>query len=60
LVTGLFARTDEKHGTEGTLVKILKMLHSYGVDLDPENPPKRTSTSYHDAYESVPIILHKL
>ena len=23
---------DEEHGTEGTLVKILKMLHSYGVD----------------------------
>ena len=59
LVTGLQGRGDTP-GTEGTMVKIVKALYGYGVELDPANPPKRMTTSYHDAYSSVPIILRKL
>jgi cytochrome P450 len=60
LITGMFNRTDDKTGTEGTMVKILKTLYAYGVELDPDDPPKRMEASYHDAYSSVPIILRKL
>ena len=60
LVTGIQNRSDDKTGADGTMVKILKMLYSRGMELDPANPPKRTTLSYHDAYESVPIILRKL
>lgn len=57
LVTGLMNRADAKSGTEGTMVKILKVLFHHGVELDPDDPPKFMARSYHDAYESVPIIL---
>jgi cytochrome P450 len=60
LVTGLQNRSDEKTGTEGTLVKILKRLYSVGMELDPTRPPSLVATSHLQAYESVPIILRKL
>jgi cytochrome P450 len=59
LVTGLQGRRGEV-GTEGTMVKILKVLYAYGVELDPDRRPRRTTVSYHDAYSTVPIILRKL
>ena len=60
LVTGLFNRTDDKTGTEGTMVKIVRTLYAHGVELDPDNPPKLITATYHDAYESVPIVLRNL
>ena len=57
LVTGIRGRTDEKFGSDGTAVKIVKAFYARGCELDPDRPPKRNTASYHDAYESVPIIL---
>jgi hypothetical protein len=41
-------------------VKIVKAFYNWGCQLDPERPPVRNSASYHDAYESVPVILRDL
>ena len=60
LVTGVLNRADEKTGAEGTIVKMLKVLYSFGMELDPDDPPKRMATSFHDTYETLPIILRKL
>jgi cytochrome P450 len=60
LVTGVLGRSDEKYGSEGTAVKIVKAFYNWGCQLDPERPPVRNSASYHDAYESVPVILRDL
>ena len=60
LVTGLFNKPDETTGTEGTIVKMLKVLYAHGIELDPNDPPKRTAVTHHDAYGSMPIILRKL
>ena len=42
------------------MVRIVKTLYDLGAELDLENPPKRISVSYHDTFESVPIILRHL
>jgi len=60
LVTGIRGKSDSKFGNDGTALKIVKTLYAYGCELDPENPPKRWTASYHDAYESVPVILRDL
>jgi cytochrome P450 len=57
LVTGIMNRGDEKHGTHGTAVRILKAMYELGAELDPDNPPQRPKDSMHDTYESVPVIL---
>lgn len=58
LVIGLWGKGDEKFGTEGEMVRILSAVFAMGCELDPERPPVRNTASYHDTYESVPIILH--
>lgn len=60
LVTGMFNRPDDKSGTEGTMIRILRTLYEAGAEMDPAQPPKRVAASYHDAYESFPLILRKL
>ena len=60
LVTGVQGRSDEKYGSEGTAVKIVRAFYDWGCRLDPERPPVRNTESYHDAYESVPVILSTL
>ncbi|MBM3347192.1 MAG: cytochrome P450 [Betaproteobacteria bacterium] len=60
LVTGMFNRPDDKSGTEGTMIRILRTLYEAGAEMDPERPPRRVAASYHDAYESFPLILRKL
>lgn len=60
LVTGVYNRPSDSAGTEGTMVKILKELYSKGLELDPDRPPQRSTTTYNDVYDSVPIILRKL
>jgi len=57
LVTGIMNRGDEKHGTHGTAVRLLKAMYELGAELDPANPPQRPHESLHDNYESVPVIL---
>ena len=56
LVTGL---QRGEGNTEGTMVKILKSLYARGMSLDPARPPKRIASSFHDSYESVPIVLRR-
>ncbi len=57
LVTGIQNKGDEKHGTHGTAVRLLKALFERGVELDPETPPVRQSDNLHDSWERVPIVL---
>lgn len=60
LVTGIRNRGDQKLGTHGTAVKIMKALYDLGCDLDPDRPPRRLEGSMHDSYESVPVILRNV
>lgn len=61
LVTGMFNRTDDRTGTEGTMVKILREFLEAGAELIPGDPPQRGhAVSYHDHYASFPIILRNL
>lgn len=60
LVTGIKGQGDDKYGTLGTMVRIVRTLFSLGAELDPERPPRRTTASYHDAFESVPVVLRRL
>lgn len=58
LVTGVYREFDDREGTEGSMVRILKALFSRGVKLDKNRAPQRVSNSYHDAFESIPIVLN--
>lgn len=57
LVTGIQNRGDDKHGTHGTAVRILKAMYDMGAELDPESPPRLAHGNLHNAWESVPMIL---
>ena len=57
LVTGIQNKGDDKHGTHGTAVRIMKALYDLGGELDPDNPPHRSATSMHDHFETMPMIL---
>jgi len=59
LVTGIQNKGDDKHGAQGTAVRILKAMYELGAELDPDNPPRRPEGSLHDTWESVPMILRK-
>lgn len=59
LVTGMLNKIGEKHGTQGTAVRVMKALYDLGAELDPANPPRRPAGSLHDSYESVPMILRR-
>lgn len=59
LVTGLPKREGEQP-TEGTMLRIISALYTAGVELDPEHPPVENTSSSHDSYASMPIILTKL
>jgi len=59
LVTGIQNKGDEKHGTHGTAVRVLKALYELGAALDPDSPPRRAD-SLHDHFETMPVILHNL
>jgi cytochrome P450 len=56
LVTGIKNRPDEKYGAEGMMVRILKSLYARGMALDPDRPPVKTRLTFHDAYESMPVV----
>ncbi len=60
LVTGIMNKGDDKHGTHGTAVRVLKALYELGGELDPEAPPQRPHGSLHDTWESMPMILRKV
>jgi hypothetical protein len=57
LVTGIRGKSDAKFGNDGTALNIVKMLYAHGCELDIESRPRQWTASYHDAYESVSIIL---
>ena len=57
LVIGIRGKADQKHGTDGTLINIVRSLYERGCRLDPMAPPRATEASFHDAFESVPVIL---
>ncbi len=58
LVTGMQNKGDEKHGTHGTAVCMLKALYEMGATLDPDHPARRPEGNLHDVWETVPILLH--
>ena len=60
LVTGLSQRYDDAHPTLGTIVGVLHALYQAGVALDPAQEPQRNTSSTHDAFASMPIVLHQL
>ena len=60
LVTGLSQRYDDTNPTLGSIVGVLQALYQAGVALDPEHAPQRNTTSYHDAFAIMPIVLHHL
>lgn len=60
LVTGLSHRYDDADPTHGTIVGVLQALYQAGVELDPAQPPRRNTDSYHDAFASMPIVLRNL
>lgn len=57
LVTGIQNKGDEKHGTHGTAVRVLRALYALGARLDPDNPPQKIAASLHDSYETMPMVL---
>jgi len=59
LVTGL-AKRDGERPTEGTMLRILRALCAAGVELDPHHPPVENSSSSHDNYSSMPVVLTAL
>ncbi len=60
LVTGLSHRYDDTNPTLGTIVGVLQALYQAGMAPDPAQPPQRNTASYHDAFASMPIVLHQL
>lgn len=60
LVTGLSHRYDDADPTHGTIVGVLQALYQAGAELDPSQPPRRNTDSYHDAFASMPIVLRNL
>lgn len=57
LVTGQPNKGDPSAATEGTMLKILRMLYTKGMALDPERPPVRITSSVHDAYSAVYVVI---
>jgi cytochrome P450 len=57
LVTGIQNKGDDKHGTHGTAVRIMKALYDLGGELDARNPPHRPPDTLHDHFETMPMIL---
>lgn len=57
LVTGILNKGDDKHGTHGTAVRLLKALYELGAEPDPETPARRPEDNLHDTWETVPVIL---
>jgi hypothetical protein len=41
-------------------VGVLQALYQAGAALDPDQTPRRNTDSYHDAFASMPIVLHQL
>lgn len=59
LVTGMKNQGDEKHGTHGTAVRVMKALYELGAELDPDNPPARPHNTMHDHFETMPMVLRR-
>jgi len=60
LVIGVAGKADAKMGTDGTLVKIAKMLFDHGCRLDPDDRPVAATKTYLDAFDRVPVVFDRL
>lgn len=60
LVIGVAGKADAKMGTDGTLVKIAKLLFDHGCRLDPDNRPVAATQTYIDAFDRVPVVFDRL
>jgi hypothetical protein len=60
LVTGLSNRIDDDAGTNGTMVTLLGALYGAGIALVPDDLPRKTAASYHDSYETFPVLLTRM
>lgn len=60
LVTGLSHRYDDAEPTLGTIVGVLQALYRAGLELDAQQPPRRNTDSYHDAFAAMPVVLRGL
>jgi cytochrome P450 len=60
LVTGLSRRYDDTDPTYGTIVGVLRAVYEAGATLDPDDPPRRNTDSFHDAFASMPVVLRHL
>ena len=60
LVTGLSRHYDDADPTYGTIVGVLRALYQAGATLDPADPPRRNTDSFHDAFARMPIVLRNL
>lgn len=60
LVTGLSSRVDDDSGTNGTLITMLRALYDRGIALLPDDLPRKTESSFHDAYETFPVLLTRM
>jgi cytochrome P450 len=61
IVTGLSRKGgDDVTATQGTILRMMGALIDAGAEFDPNDPPKRVTTSYFDAFERMPVILRNL
>ena len=60
LVTGTSVSVEDKTGTEGTMIRILRTLYEAGAEMDPDHPSQRSAVTHQDAYASFPLILRAL
>jgi cytochrome P450 len=58
VVTGYGATADQ--GTAGSLALILHGLLKAGISCDPDDPPRYTSATHIDAFDSFPVIFSNL
>lgn len=60
LVTGLSNRIDDEAGTNGTMVTLLGALYAAGIALVPDDLPRKAASSFHDSYDTFPVLLTQI
>jgi cytochrome P450 len=57
LVTGLPVGRNGEPEIPGSMLRMLTALYAHGVRRDPDNPPRRRGLSYHDGFDTFPVLL---
>ena len=47
-------------GVDGTLVSVCRRLYAAGLELDPDHPPVRDTSTHYELYTAVPIRFTRL